>query len=68
MTLIKSIFSELWGLFVDDGALAVQVLALVASVTLMTKVAGIDALIAAVVLLCGCIVILIASVLRRAKS
>jgi hypothetical protein len=68
MQLIKAIFAELLSLFVDDSNLALQVLALVAAVTGLVKLAGVNALIAAALLLIGCIGILLASVLRRAKS
>ncbi len=68
MTLIKSILAELISLFVDDGNLALQVVALVVLVTVITKLAGISALASAAVLVVGCVVILIASVLRKARS
>ena len=68
MRLLRSIYAETLGLFVDDGNLALQVLGLVALVTVLTKGAGVPALFGAVVLLVGSIAILIVSVLRRARG
>ena len=61
MTLIWQIWRELWSMFVDDGALAVQVVAMVAVLGLMSVFSP---LWVAFVLLPGCLVILAASVLR----
>ena len=68
MRLIPAIVTELFGLFVDDGALALQVLGLVGAVTAWVKLGGLAPLLGAGLLVIGCIGILIASVLRRAKA
>ncbi len=68
MSLVKSILAELLSLFVDDGNLALQIVGLIFVVTAMTKLAHVGPLISAAVLLIGCIAILIASVIRRARS
>ena len=61
MTLIRQIWDEVWSMFVDDGALAVQVVAMVAVLGLASLLSP---LWAAVLLLPGCLFILAASVLR----
>lgn len=68
MNLLRQIWDEVTGMFIDDGALATQVAVLIALVTLAIKVAGVPALWAAAVLIPGCIVILWASVMRARKT
>ncbi len=66
MKLLRQIWDELVGMFVDDGALAAQTVILVAGVTLAALL-GLPALWAAAVLIPGCLVILGASVMRAKK-
>ena len=49
MNLLRQIWDEVTGMFIDDGALATQVAVLIALVTLAIKVAGVPALWAAAV-------------------
>ncbi|MBU2359412.1 MAG: hypothetical protein KKB02_10855 [Alphaproteobacteria bacterium] len=67
MSLIRSILSEALGLFIDDGSLALQIAALIAVLTALVHLASLGPLIAALLLLAGCGVILVTSVLRRAR-
>ena len=64
MKVLRQIWEELVGLFVDDGALATQVALLAAAVTLATRLLGVPALWGAMLLLPGCLVILAASLMR----
>lgn len=64
MSLLVSLLGELFGLFVDDGSLALQIVGLIALVTAAVKLAGLAALWGAGLLLVGCLVILALS-LRR---
>lgn len=68
MNLLRQIWDEAVGMFIDDGALATQVALLVAFVTLAIKAAGVPPLWAAALLIPGCIVILWASVMRARKT
>ena len=56
MSLITSIFQELLGLFVDDGSLALQALAL-ALIAVAVHFGGLNPLAGGGLLLLGCIVI-----------
>ncbi|WP_127903032.1 hypothetical protein [Solirhodobacter olei] len=67
MQFIKSIFSELLGLFVDDGNLALQVLGLIVIVALAVRLGGLMPLAGAGLLLLGCIVILALSLRRMLR-
>ena len=62
---LREILQELWGLFVDDGALALAVLAIVVVATLMTFLPG-GTTLAGGVLVIGLIATLVISVLRAA--
>ena len=68
MTLLRAILAELLALFVDDSRLALQVLGLVCAITALVKLAALEPLLASALLLIGCICILVASALHRAKS
>ena len=68
MNLLRQIWDELVGMFIDDGALATQTAILVAVVALAVKFLGISALWASALLIPGCIVILGASVMRARKK
>ncbi|MCF7699397.1 hypothetical protein [Loktanella sp. M215] len=67
MSLIRSILSEALGLFIDDGSLALQIAALITFLTALVHLASLGPLIAALLLLAGCGIILVTSVLRRAR-
>ena len=64
MKFISSVFSEILGLFVDDGNLALQALGLIVITALAVRLGGLASLVGAGLLLLGCIVILALS-LRR---
>jgi len=67
MKFLNALFSELFGLFVEDGRLAVLSLALIAAVTVLVKLLAVPALAAAALLLGGCLAILALSVYRAAR-
>ncbi len=68
MKLVHSIWTELVGLFVDDGNLAVHILILVLAVAALVKGASLAPLIGAGLLLVGCLVILGLSLLRQSNA
>jgi hypothetical protein len=68
MNLAKSIFKELLSLFVDDGNLAIQSLALVLVVAVLVKGFGLEPLVGAGLLLAGCLVILTFSLRRKLRG
>lgn len=68
MALLRSILSELLGLFIDDGALALLTLGLIAVVVLAIKFFGLPPLIGGAALLIGYLAILGESVLRYARQ
>jgi hypothetical protein len=67
MTMLKEIIAELIGMFIGDARLTLAVLALVASVAALIKLADVDPLAAGVVLLVGCLGLLIENVHRSAR-
>lgn len=67
MQFFASIFRELLGLFVDDGNLAVQVLALIVVVGLAVRFGGLLPVAGAGLLLLGCIAILVLSLRRMLR-
>lgn len=66
MNAIKNIGRELFGLFVDDGSLALAVLALLAVIALLARGASLGMNQAAILLVAGVIVILLENVVRSA--
>jgi hypothetical protein len=68
MNLLRQVWQEIVGMFIDDGALATQVAVLVALVTLAIKVLGVPPLWGASLLIPGCVAILGASVMRARKK
>ena len=68
MKLIRRIWAEAFGLIVDDGALAAQVIAMVLCAAIAVKLMAIPALWVAGMLLPGCLLILAASVARAPKK
>ena len=67
MTVLRGALLELWGLFVDDGSLAAQALALILVVAVLVKAAGIAPLAAGALLLVGCLAILALSLRRGSR-
>jgi hypothetical protein len=67
MTFIVSVFKELVSLFVDDGNLALQVVGLIAAVTLLVKGLALPGLWGAALLLLGCLAILTLSLRRMLR-
>jgi hypothetical protein len=65
MSLVNSIFKELLSLFVDDGNLALHVLALVLVVAVLVKGLGLPPLAGGGLVLAGCLVILAFSLRRK---
>lgn len=67
MRTLRLILKELFGLFVDDGSLAVALLVLVAFATGLRQFEQIPDTVTAIVLVAGALLILIENVLRRAR-
>ncbi len=67
MTILRLIYEELVGMFIDDGNLALFSLLLIAVVAALVEFLGLPALWGAAALLIGCIVILTDSVRRAAR-
>jgi|SoimicMinimDraft_5_1059733.scaffolds.fasta_scaffold63623_2 hypothetical protein len=67
MSMLRAVLRELLGLFVDDGALAVEILAVVALAAIAGALAPGLPLAMGAVLLLGCLGVLSASVARAAR-
>ena len=67
MTMLKEVIAELIGMFMGDARLTLAVLALVAGVAALIKLAGVDPLGAGGFLLIGCLGLLIENVHRSAR-
>jgi hypothetical protein len=67
MTAVRAALAELVGLFIDDGTLALRIVALIVLVTLVVKIAWIGALGGGLLLLAGTIALLVESVYRDAR-
>ena len=67
MTMLKEIIAELIAMFMGDARLTLAILALVAGVAALIKLAGVDPLGAGGLLLIGCLVLLIENVHRSAR-
>jgi hypothetical protein len=67
MSFIRSLGTELWGLFVDDGNLAILSLVLIGVLTVAVKLLALPALPAGMALLIGCLIILGTSVYRATR-
>ena len=67
MTLLKTIWDETLGMFVDDGALALQAVILIAAVAGAVKLMGLSPLIGGVLLLVGCLAALGLSLWRKIR-
>ncbi|HVO04304.1 MAG TPA: hypothetical protein VMT54_19060 [Candidatus Cybelea sp.] len=67
MTVVRAILAELVSLFIDDGALALLAVLLIAAVAAAVKLFTLPPLAGALLLFAGCIAIL-ADSLRRAAA
>lgn len=67
MTLATTILKELFGLFVDDGSLAIGVLLLVAGLALALQL-GLPAIVAGPLLFFACAALVVENVLRSARA
>jgi hypothetical protein len=67
MNPLRLVWDELLAMFVDDGALALQVVALIAALVACIKLLGLNPLIGGILLLLGCLAILIGSLLRKTR-
>ncbi len=67
MKTLIAILREVAGLFVDDGSLALAILAVVAIAAFLAIVLKITALTVGLVLLGGCVAVLIENVVRTAQ-
>lgn len=68
MTLLKLIWGEVLGMFVDDGALALQAALLIVAVAAGVKLLGLPPLAGGVLLLVGCLIALALSLLRKTRK
>ena len=67
MSLLKTIWDETFGMFVDDGALALQAVILIAAVAGAVKLLGLSPLMGGAVLLVGCLAALGLSLWRKTR-
>jgi hypothetical protein len=67
MKTLLAILREVAGLFVDDGSLALAILAVVAVAAFLAIVLKVSALAVGLVLLGGCVAVLIENVIRTAQ-
>lgn len=68
MTILRTIYGEIVGMFIDDGALALLSLVLIALVAGLVELAGLPALVGALALLVGCVLVLVDSVRRACRG
>jgi hypothetical protein len=68
MTILRIIWEELIGMFIDDGALALLAIALIVCITVAVKILSIDPLLGGGLLLFGYLLILAESVSRYARK
>ena len=68
MRVLRLIYREVVGMFIDDGALALLSLILIAAVAGLVELAGLPALWGALTLLVGCLLILADSVRRASRG
>ncbi len=67
MSMIKTTLKELWGLFVDDGAMAVGLLVWCALAGLVSRVVSLPAGLAGPLFCLGCLAVLVGSVVAAAR-
>ena len=68
MNFVRAVVTEVLGLFIDDGNLALLSLCLVALVTVLIKFLGLPPILGGLLLLLGCLAILAESALRAGRS
>lgn len=68
MSVIRLVFKELIGMFVDDGSLALLALILIALIAAAVKLLALPPLVGGVLLLAGCLAILLESTRRAARD
>ena len=68
MSFLASAFKELIGMFIDDGALALLSILLIAIIAAAVEFAGLPGLTGGLLLLAGCILILAESIWRAARG
>lgn len=68
MTILRMIWAETFGLFVDDGALALQVVILIAALTAGVNLVSLPPLLAALLLIVGLLGILAVSLWRKVRG
>ncbi|WP_029005796.1 hypothetical protein [Azorhizobium doebereinerae] len=68
MKFLRGVISEVLGMFIDDGALALASVVLIALVAMAVKAAGTPPLAGGALLLVGCLAILLESVNRAARK
>jgi Co/Zn/Cd efflux system component len=67
MNIFRTAISELIGMFIDDGSLALLALILIVAVTGAVRLLGLPPLAGGILLLVGCLAILVQSVQRAAS-
>ena len=67
MSAIRGIISNLIGLFIDDGSLALAILGLITVDTVAVKTGWFPPLVGGLLLLAGCIGLIVESVYRAAR-
>jgi len=68
MSFVQTVASELFGLFVDDGSLAIGILVLVAAIAGLQYAGVIAPAITGVAVFAGLVLLLLENVLRHARS
>ncbi|UDL86947.1 hypothetical protein LGH82_17140 [Mesorhizobium sp. PAMC28654] len=68
MNVIRLVAKEFFGMFVDDGSLALLALVLVAAIAVAVKLLALPPLLGGALLLVGCLAILLQSVRRAARG
>ena len=68
MTMLKELVAELIGMFVGETRLTISVLAIIAAVGSLVDFIGLDPLLGGAVLLFGCLILLVESVCRSART
>jgi hypothetical protein len=68
MTMLKELVAELIGMFVGETRLTISVLAIIAAVGSLVDFVGLDPLLGGAALLLGCLILLIESVCRSART
>jgi hypothetical protein len=68
MTTLSLLLRELVGMFIDDGFLALAILAVVAVAAGLAVLAAVPQIVVGAVLLCGCVGVLVASCLRASRK